>query len=120
MVSDDTTDAKFSRFSLAVAKDSGWYEIDLEKGEHFFWGKGEGCDILGTTCPHTTVDEFCDDNAGNSCSDNHLYKSACQKYEFTGNCSINLHQDFCKTVKTSGNNYFKYSKDSMCLKTHVR
>ena len=73
MVSDDTLDAKFSKMSLAVAKDSGWYEVDLSLGEDYFWGKNEGCDIFDNTCSHTTVSEFCPVKNHRGCSDNHMY-----------------------------------------------
>lgn len=42
----DVLDARFSRLSLAVAKDSGWYDIDLDLGENYIWRKNEGCGIF--------------------------------------------------------------------------
>ena len=59
MVPDDTLDARMSKMTLAVAKDSGWYEVDLGKGEHYTWAKGEGCSVFENSCDHVNVSEFC-------------------------------------------------------------
>ena len=119
MVPDDTKDVKFSIMSLAVAKDSGFYVIDMTKAEHFFWGKGEGCDMFKTTCPVATVDEFCSEISAHSCSDNHMYTASCRKSEFTGSCNINLNVSWCKNEKDSGSKYFTYGHDSVCLVRQV-
>jgi hypothetical protein len=127
MVSDDTTDAKFTRMSLAVAKDSGWYEVDLDMGETYFWGKDEGCDIFEKTCSHTTVSEFCQPDATkapgssywgkNQCSDNHMYRTTCLQYLFASTCPINLNTESCVKPKTSYITGFTYGSDSVCLNT---
>lgn len=114
MVANDTLDTRLTKMSLAVAADSGFYEVDLDLGEHYFWGKDEGCSILGTTCAHTTVDEFCNDENSSKCSDHFMYRSRCQNSEFSGTCSINLNSEWCKSAKTSTYKYYSYGEKSLC------
>ena len=118
MVSDDTTDAKFTSINLAVAKDSGWYEIDLSLGEYYFWGKNEGCSIFEKTCSHTTVSEFCNENGKKGCNDDHMYTTLCDSDEYTGSCNINLNIKSCK-VSRPDKDAFAYGKDSLCLSGKV-
>jgi hypothetical protein len=120
MVSDDTTDAKYTAMSLSVAKDSGWYEVDMTSGENYFWGKDEGCSIFETTCPHANVTEFCNVEGHRGCSDNHMYKTSCSSSQFTGsNCNIYLNTKSCKVNHTSNTNAFIYGTDSVCLPSTV-
>lgn len=119
MVSDDTTDAKYTKMSLAIAKDSGWYEVDMTMGEHYFWGKDEGCKIFETTCSTADVTEFCTTEGHGGCSDNHMYNTSCSSSGFTGNCNINLNTKSCKVTHTSSTPTFIYGTDSVCLESKV-
>ena len=119
MVSDDTTDAKFTSINLAIAKDSGWYEVDLSLGEHYFWGKDEGCSIFESSCPHSTVSEFCNVEGHKGCSDNHMYTTLCESDDYTGNCNIYLNTKSCKVRHTPSSDAFAYGSDSLCLNAKV-
>jgi hypothetical protein len=119
MVSDDTTDAKYTHMSLSVAKDSGWYEVDMTSGENFFWGKNEGCSILANTCSHTDVSEFCATEGHSGCNDNFMYRTSCSSSQFTGNCNINLNVKSCKVNHESSTPTFIYGTDSVCLSSQV-
>ena len=120
MVSDSTMDSKLTKMSLAVAKDSGWYEVDLSMGENYFWGKDEGCDIFANTCSHTTVSEFCAVARHRGCSDNHMYKTYCAAYVFTGTCPINLNVQNCTIERASSSKAWTHGKESVCLNTEVK
>lgn len=119
MVSDDTTDAKYGPMSLAVGKDSGWYEIDSQMGEHYFWGKDEGCHIFENTCSTVNVSEFCSTAGLNRCSDNHIYQTSCSQTTFTGSCKINLNVLSCKKHHTPSQNIYHFGNDAMCLNTKL-
>ena len=119
MVSDDTTDAKYGQMSLAVGKDSGWYEIDLGMAEHYFWGKNEGCHIFENTCSTANVSEFCSEDYASECSDNHIYRTSCSSSTFTGNCKINLNVKSCKKHHTPSQNLYHFGNDAMCLNTQT-
>ena len=115
MVPDDTLDARTSKMSLAVAKDSGWYEVDLGMGEHYTWAKGEGCSVFDSSCDHVNVSEFCSASGHYGCSDDHMYKTLCQTGLFIGNCPINLQRESC--VVPGPTNYTRHTRgaSSVCL-----
>ena len=119
MVSDDTTDAKYGKMSLAVAKDSGWYIVDMGQAEDYFWGKNEGCHIFENTCSTANVTEFCSEQYSSACSDNHLYKTSCSQSTFTGNCKLNLNIKSCKKHHEPSQNLYYYGNDAICLTTQV-
>lgn len=114
MVANDTLDTRFSKFTLAVGKDSGWYDIDPDQGEHFFWAKDEGCGIFGSSCPHSTIDELCSESNASTCSDHFLYRTRCTNSSYTGGCHINLNSEWCKSGKTATYDYYKYGETSLC------
>ena len=120
MVSDDTRDAKYTRMSLSIAKDSGWYDVDITTGENYFWGKQEGCSIFEASCSHTSVSEFCNEEFHRGCNDNHMYQTSCSNSEFTGtNCNIYLNIKSCKVNHESTQKAFSYGPDSICLPSQV-
>lgn len=41
-------DPIFSKFTLALFEDSGWYEVSYDINDPSFWGKGKGCGFLET------------------------------------------------------------------------
>ena len=95
MVSEDVAIAKFSKMTLALLKDSGWYDIDLEKGDHYTWGKGEGCDLLKKTCGSASVEETCSKNNNFGCDKTYKYKMSCTRTAFTNGCSIKTKGKSC-------------------------
>ena len=118
MVSDSVMDARLSQMTLAVAKDSGWYEVDLELGEHYFWGQNEGCDMFRNTCSTIDVSEFCKEILINGCDDSHTYQTMCSFSQFTGLCSLDLNVKSCKTHHVDDEPY-AHGDDSKCLNTKV-
>ena len=104
MVSEDVATAKFSRMTLALMKDSGWYDIDLSKGDHYTWGKGEGCAMFNKTCNNSTIEETCDSNNNYGCDKTFKYKMNCQKTTFTNGCNIKAKADTC--LRQHNNMYF--------------
>jgi hypothetical protein len=40
----------FSRLSLAVLEDSGWYTVDYTAAKDLPWGSGRGCDFVRRGC----------------------------------------------------------------------
>ena len=119
MTPDDTLETKLSKFSLAVALDSGFFEIDMSKAEKVFWGKNEGCKFLDQTCESSDSDEFCSLNKDVSCSDNLMYRTLCQNSQFTGNCLLNLQIESCKIKKPSNDVFATFGQNSLCLNTIV-
>jgi hypothetical protein len=111
-------DPKLSRITLAIAQDSGWYEVDMDSGEHYFWGKNKGCGFVNSSCP-THINEFCDENYSVSCSENHHYVTKCSKSYYTGTCKSNLNVRSCKVHHSIFDNAYRYGPDAVCLRTIV-
>ena len=40
----------FSRLTLAVLEDSGWYSVDYSAAEPLLWGRGRGCGFIDQGC----------------------------------------------------------------------
>ena len=118
MVSDDTRDAAFSRMTLAVTKDSGFYEVDIEKGDSYVWGKGKGCGMVDLTCDAAAISHFCT-TSGGICSDNLLYRGSCHNSQFTGSCNIELQAWWCKEELGKTGDFYYLGHDAICLPTRV-
>ena len=51
MMTSETSKATIiSVFSLALLKDSGFYEVDMFQAEEFYWGKNAGCNFVTYFC----------------------------------------------------------------------
>jgi hypothetical protein len=120
MVSDDVTDARFSKMSLAVGKDSGFYEIDLETGDNYFWAKDQGCKLMDNTCSVSDVNVFCSTDGNAGCSPNRMYTTTCTASQYTGNCNISLNTKLCKLGHTAEVEAFGYGPNAICLNGEVR
>jgi len=118
MVSDRVITPKFSKISLAVGKDSGWYEIDLNLADLYTWGKEKGCEYFSGTCP-VNLPEFCDQIESKSCSEDHLYVTECAKSQYTESCGINKNLYSCKLHHSVKDDRFYFGEDSVCLKSEV-
>ena len=119
MVPDDTYDSRFSQMSLAVAADSGWYDVDLFSGDQYEFGRDEGCGMFSSRCEANAITEFCNSNGKTGCSDNMKYVSLCRNSIFTGNCGINLNYRSCKSNRRSNTKSFVYGRNSICQNCQV-
>ena len=116
MVADSTYHARYSRMSLAVAIDSGFYNADLGKGEEFYFNEKQKCRAYSQKCPIKNTD-FCQKSqAGErTCSDNHDYVSYCNVGTFPGTeCGVIQQFDYCKKEKTEDYNIVEYGKEAKC------
>jgi hypothetical protein len=114
MVAEDVTTAKFSKMTLAVLKDSGWYEIDLTKGDLWTWGKGEGCALLYKTCTNSSVDETCGTNNNFGCDKTFNSKMSCTSSPFTNQCNIKTTGKSCSKMTDDKYSFETYGMNSKC------
>ena len=52
----------YSTLTLALLKDTGWYEVNYAYGQDPIWGKDKGCDFFTTKCVENSIanfEEFC-------------------------------------------------------------
>jgi hypothetical protein len=64
-----------SNFSLKLLEDSGWYEVNYDMAEPFFWAKGSGCKILKGDCGLKGVG--CTKMGEGGCHYNYNVQSSC-------------------------------------------
>uniref|UniRef100_H3AUJ2 Leishmanolysin-like peptidase n=1 Tax=Latimeria chalumnae TaxID=7897 RepID=H3AUJ2_LATCH len=50
MTGSHTQNRVFSRITLAIMEDTGWYRSDYGMAERLDWGQGEGCDFVLKSC----------------------------------------------------------------------
>ena len=50
MTPESTLASVISVFGLALAVDSGFYEVDMLQSEEFYWGKNAGCNFVAQFC----------------------------------------------------------------------
>lgn len=50
MTGTHTHDRQFSRFTLAVLEDTGWYHVNYDLADQLVWGRDLGCDFVKKSC----------------------------------------------------------------------
>lgn len=84
MAATTTKDAMYSRFTFALLKDTGWYDINWDYTQIPAFGYHKGCEFHKRDCVDKGVaqwDEFCDDMK-DTCDFYHLYKGYCDLVKF--------------------------------------
>ena len=119
MVANDPLDSRFSVMSLAVAADSGWYDVNFETGDQYSWGYNKGCAILKSKCQRNALNEFCQLTRTTGCSDNFKYITICRKNRFTEKCILNVNHQNCKVFRKFNHKSFKYGRSSICQNYQV-
>ena len=82
--------AAFSRLSMAVLEDTGWYHVDYSKAEVLAWGKDGGCAFIRDRCLSgpksnpTPQDFFCTGNPRDRCTPDHAAFGSCKIYAYSG------------------------------------
>lgn len=59
MTSSSIKDGAYSKFTMSLLEDSGWYAPIYNKAEDFFWGKDSGCDLVTKPCFESGYRGFC-------------------------------------------------------------
>ncbi|MCJ8732773.1 hypothetical protein PDJAM_G00214890 [Pangasius djambal] len=95
MTGSHTQNRVFSRITLAIMEDTGWYRANYSMAENLEWGKGLGCDFVMKSCKfwidqqrktRPTLTPYCDSVRGMplqlSCRQDQLAVAVCnlQKY----------------------------------------
>ena len=76
----------YSSISMALMKDTGWYEVDSTKADIPLFGRGAGCSFFDTKCVTDGVSNFpslfCDKQDLNTCDTFALWKGLCWYKDF--------------------------------------
>lgn len=89
MMGKDIEDPIYSSITLALLKDTGWFEVDYTYTTNIMFGYKSGCDFIDKPCMSNGKSNFpelfCDDiNPKNlHCDPFHIWKSSCSIYKFT-------------------------------------
>lgn len=83
----DTYYIIYSKISLALFVDSGWYQVDYSYGEDITWGSQKGCEFIFNECVNegkAKFSEFCNISTSiTKCDHTHTYKGTCTLSELT-------------------------------------
>lgn len=119
MVVDDSLDARLSVISLAVAADSGWYDVDFSRADPYGWAKNKGCTIFTGKCVPEAISEFCAFPGIKGCSDDFTYINICTNSRRRRRCFIDLNYHSCKVSRPTRVKSFSYGQSSICQKSKV-
>lgn len=109
MVASASLNSRMSLISLAVAEDSGWYDVNFQQADPYTWGRGKGCEIFDAKCPPKAISEFCGFPGEPGCSDDFGYITKCEKDSAAGRCFINISSRRCRMLQPQKN------ESSICL-----
>ena len=111
----NNSEVKISKFSLAVAKDLGWFEVDLTTAHSYTWAMNSGCGVLEGTCDPKTVKDFCSVDGKYDCSDDHVYITKCHKSVSFGNCLVKSKITNCREPGPTDLKVYIRGPSSVCL-----
>jgi hypothetical protein len=76
----------FSKFTMAVLEDSGWYDVTYNNLDDLSWGYQKGCNFMSNGCKNKgDYTEFCYQSSS-SCNSQGNSKGSCQKDALSDGC----------------------------------
>ena len=83
MTGEEQWEAQYSKITLALLEDSGWYEVDYDMADRLEFGRGKGCNFIRDKCFGDDVfPEFCSVENQFGCDANGDKKVACKAQQF--------------------------------------
>lgn len=84
---------KVTQFTLGMLEASGWYEPDYDYVEPYFFGQGQGCGFLKTSCasPSFKFEEFCK-GSGRGCAEHGRGGGVCSSDPSSDGCKYYVPQ----------------------------
>jgi hypothetical protein len=87
MTASRITNRAYSKFTMAVLEDSGWYYPNYNLSDEFFFGEGAGCDMFQNGCQAASKPrEYCYSQQGAYCTLDFYAKGYCSSEGFSDNC----------------------------------
>jgi len=105
MQSGSITGKRMSPYSLGLLEASGWYEVNYDYAEPYFYGQGQGCNFINAgSCSSSRAEfeEFC---VGNNRGCNVVGSSG-------GSCSSSSNMDSCNFYLASTSNNCEVSSNA--------
>ena len=119
MVPDDFPNSKCSKMTLAVARDSGFYQIDLDNADYYSWGRGHGCGLIEKKCDAFLSSEMCENEGQIQCDSWGRVRRKCKVLVFSDGCGVWQNLVDCRQLRESGSGVNAYGPSSRCLNTKV-
>ena len=110
--------AILSDFTISLLLDTGFYEVDREQAQEFYYGKDNGCEFLVYDSCDDDFEEICDESSDeNLCTWDYLNKTKCEDRNFVNGCRIHEPNKSlsCKSYFPEGADYEFYGKNSRCF-----
>ncbi|CAG2109264.1 unnamed protein product [Medioppia subpectinata] len=115
MTGTHTQNPVYSRITLALMEDTGWYTPNYELAQPLDWGKNLGCDFAQKSCKHwidwrrsrgESIHPFCDkvkrDPLETECTDNRDAVALCNLMEYSSDLMPKYQNfDYIPSVKNS-------------------
>ena len=83
-------DAAYSNITMALFKDSGWYQVSYEGSTPMHWGRAKGCPFVNDKCltPGAPPQEpfprhFCSEHGKQQCTVERKFKGTCLVNDYT-------------------------------------
>lgn len=102
-----TQNSAFSRLTLALMEDTGWYKVNYDMAQPLRWGKNLGCIFAKNSCKAwmdthgKNLDPFCNETRKESgCSEDRTAVAMCNLKEF--NQALPQQYQYFKSAKVGG------------------
>ena len=106
MVANQVANPVVSKFTLKLMEDSGWYQINYDMAEPFFWGKGDGCSIMSGDCRYHG--NTCQKKGDEGCFYDYTFQAICKDDKFSNYCTFFTGTDFdrhdCRVASNADSN----------------
>ena len=98
MTAQDVGRPAFSKITLSLFEDTGWYKVDFLLADGLVWGRGQGCGFAVDHGCSVAFEEFCAVEGAYGCSRDYLVKTKCTKTVFSDSCLVKdfFHSHVCK------------------------
>lgn len=128
MMADMGPNVIISKLTLALLEDSGWYKVNYNYAEPFFYGKNRGCQFFETNECHY-YGKTCTDTAteGTSCFFDYTSRAYCDADYYIDDCQLFSFSDMkthdCRREETrdesSASIKEEFGDGSRCIETNI-
>lgn len=82
----DYSNPVFGKLTMKFMQGTGYYEVNYNMAEHYWWGKNAGCQIFSGYCEGNTM--ACDKSGVQMCSYDFYAKGSCKEDSYAEACPI--------------------------------
>jgi len=100
---------RFSKFSLGLLEGTGWFVVDYDYAEPYYYGKGQGCSFVTGKCSSSSsnFDEYCT-GSSRGCSPTGRGGGSCQSDSLTESCRYHYPSQNNDCENDDGEDYARF------------